>query len=94
MLEVTAYMFENAAEKKPTLNLLYRMVRDIAGEGFSDREIELAAQIIAASTLGLIVKLSLEKNIDEYQKNKIIDRFTETVVRMASLEQGKPETRE
>lgn len=93
VLEFTAYMFENAAEKKPSLHILSDAVREIAGEGVSNREIEMAAQIIAASTLGLIVKLTLEKNIGENKKTEIIDRFTEAAVRMASLGQGKPEAR-
>lgn len=89
VLEVTAYMFENAADKKPVLKILYGIVREIAGEGASDHEIEMTSQIIAASTLGLIIKLTLEKNIGEIQRNKLIDRFTEAAVRMATIgEQG------
>lgn len=85
VLEITAYMFENASEEKPTLNILYKTVKEIAGEGAANREIEITSQIIAASTLGLITKLTLEKNIGENQRNEIIDRFTEAAVRMASL---------
>jgi AcrR family transcriptional regulator len=85
VLEFTSYMFENAAVEKPVLHILYKTVREIAGESAPDREIELTSQVIAASTLGLVIKLTLEKNIGENQKKEIIDRFTEAVVRMASL---------
>lgn len=85
VLEFTAYMFENATEKKPALRILYQMVKEVAGEDISNRELELTSQIIAASTLGLVAKLALESNIGENQRNEIIDRFTEAVVRMASI---------
>jgi AcrR family transcriptional regulator len=93
VLEFTAYMFENAVEKKPVLNTLYQAVREVAGEDVSKREIEMTSQIIAASTLGLIVKLTLERNIGENQRNEIIDRFAEAVVRMASLREEGPAAR-
>jgi hypothetical protein len=80
--------FKNAAEEKPTLNILYKTVKDIAGEGASNHEIEIASQIIAASALGLITKLALEKNIGEKQRIEIIDQFTEAAYRMASLGQN------
>lgn len=88
VLEITAYMFKNAADERPALNILYKTVKDIAGEDASNHEIEITTQIIAASALGLITKLALEKNIGEKQRNEIIDRFTEAAVRMASLGQN------
>jgi AcrR family transcriptional regulator len=94
VMEITAYMFESAAEKKPTLNALYQIVKEVAGEDASNREIELTSQIIAASTLGIVVKLALEKNIGEKQRNGIIDRFIDAVVKMASFGQDMPVARE
>lgn len=85
VLEFTSYLFENAAEEKTALKLLSQAVRELAGESVSDRDIELTSQIIAASTLGVVTRLILEKNIGEKQRNKIIDRFTEAIVRMASV---------
>ena len=83
--EFTAYLFDGASEEKPALKILTKAVAEICiGQNISNSEIEMAAQIIAASTLGLITKLILEKDIDEHRKKQLIDRFTETVVRMAS----------
>jgi len=83
--EFTAYLFEGAAKEKPALKILVNAVEEIcAGQNASDGEIEMTAQIIAASTLGLITKLILEQDIGEHRRKQMIDRFTETVVRMAS----------
>lgn len=90
VLEVTAYMFENAAEEKPALRILSEAVKGITGGDISDREIEMVSQIIAASSLGLVTRLSLEKDIGEARKNQLIDRFTDTAVRMASLRNEEP----
>jgi AcrR family transcriptional regulator len=91
VLEVTAYMFENAAEEKPTLRILFEAVKKIAGGNIPDSEIEMISQIIAASSLGLVTRLSLEKNIGETRKNQLIGRFTDAAVRMASLRNESPE---
>ena len=49
-------------------------------------EFELAAQSIAAATMGLSLKLIAEKNLEETQRKRIIDYFSdEVVVRMARL---------
>lgn len=83
--EFTAYLFEGAAEEKPALKILAKAVEEIcAGQNLPSNEIEMTAQIIAASTLGFITKLILEKDIGDNQRKQLIDRFTETVVRMAS----------
>jgi len=84
--EFTAYLHVGAADEKPALKILARSVEEIcAGQNLPGSEIEMTAQIIAASTLGFITKLILEKNISDNQRKQLIDRFTETVVRMAYL---------
>lgn len=94
VLEVTAYMYEHAAGEKPALHILFEAVKRIAGGDIPDREIEMVSQIIAASSLGLVTRLSLEKNIGETRRNQLIDRFTDTAVRMASLRDETPEERQ
>ena len=84
--EFTAYLFEGAAEEKPALTILAKAIEEICAEqNLPSNQIEMTAQIIAASTLGFITKLILEKDIGVNQRKHLIDRFTETVVRMASL---------
>lgn len=87
ILEFTSYLFEGASEKKAALNVLAQAIRDIRKDrGQSDgNDIEMIAQIIAAATLGLTVKLILEKNISEQRRDRLIDQFTEMVVQMASV---------
>jgi len=41
---------------------------------------ELKAQIIAASTMGLIIKLIVEKDIEEDQRQKLIDCFIKEII--------------
>jgi hypothetical protein len=49
--------------------------------------IELSAQSIAAATMGLALKLIVEKDLDEMQRETIITYFSEVVVvRMAGME--------
>lgn len=84
--EFTAYLFAGAAEEKPALKILAKAVEEICtGQNVSEGEIEMTAQIIAASTLGFITKLILEQDIGAHRRKQLIDRFTETVIRMASL---------
>ena len=86
ILEFTSYLFEGASEKKPALKVLTQAVRDIfKGKNIPDSKIEMTAQIIAASTLGLIIKLILEKNISEKRKQQLIEQFTDSVVKIAVM---------
>lgn len=86
VLEFTSYMFERAAEKKPALKILAGTVEEIcAGRNVPKLEIEFTAQIIAASTLGFITRLILEKEIGEDRRTQLIERFKEVVVGMAVL---------
>jgi len=58
------------------------------GREMDDEQSELTAQSIAAATMGMALKLIVEKNLDPQQREKIISYFSETVVvRMASLEE-------
>ena len=86
ILGFTSYLFEGASEKKAALQVLAQAVRDLRKEQnqIQGEDIELTAQMIAASTLGMVAKLILEKDIGENRRNQLIDAFTETVVRMAS----------
>ena len=86
ILGFTSYLFEGASEKKAALQVLAQAVRDLRKEQnqIQGEDIELTAQMIAASTLGMVAKLILEKDIGENRRNQFIDAFAETVVRMAS----------
>lgn len=86
VLEFTSYMFEGAAEKKPALKILAGAIEEIcAGRNVPKLEIEFTAQIIAASTLGFITRLILEREIEDDRRTQLIERFKEAVVGMAVL---------
>lgn len=80
MLEYTSSLFKGASLKKPALGILARCLKDIfKNKDTNDSNIELTAQIIAVSTLGLIMKLILEK-IDDKQREKLIDHYLKCIV--------------
>lgn len=56
-------------------------------EEWEEEMVELTAQSIAAATMGVTLKLIAESNLEEAQRKKIIDYFSdEMVVRMAKHE--------
>lgn len=75
----TSYLYKGASKEKPALGALYNCIKEIYRDA-DDEHIELKAQIIAASTMGLIIKLVLEKNIGEEQKQNIINYFIDEVI--------------
>lgn len=81
ILHYTASMFKGASTKKPALGILYQCLKDIyKDKGVSDTTLELTAQVIAASTLGFITKLIIEKDLDEEQKQLLIEHFIKCIV--------------
>lgn len=81
ILEYTASLFKGASGKKPALGILAQCLKDIYKDNDLDHStIELTAQVIAASTFGLIIRLILEKDIGEDQRQKLIDRYIKMVV--------------
>ncbi len=85
-LEHTSLLFEGASKAKPALSSLHQCLKAM----YMDKEVdestvELTAQIIAVSTLGLILKLIVEKNIDNEQRENLINYYTnEIVLRIAN----------
>lgn len=80
ILEYTSSMFKGASEQKPALSILAQCLKEIyKGKNPDESTIELTAQIIATSTFGLIIKLILE-NVDEVQRNRLIEHYISCVV--------------
>ncbi len=78
----TASLFKGAAEKKPALKILFQCLREIYRDGnIDDSVIELTAQVIAASTFGLIMRLIIEQGlVSAEHRNNLIDHFINTAV--------------
>jgi len=86
-LQYTSSLFRGASKQKPALSILYQCLKEIEENKFaSDDDLELTAQMVAVSTFGLIVKISVEKDLDEEQKERLIDYFVnETVSKIAII---------
>ncbi|MDP3386291.1 MAG: TetR/AcrR family transcriptional regulator [Eubacteriales bacterium] len=86
-LQYTSSLFKGASSQKPALSILYQCIKEIdENKNASDDELELIAQMIAVSTFGLIVKISVEKDLDEEQIERLINYFVEeTVLKIAII---------
>lgn len=75
-LEFTAMMFQGASEQKPALAILAQCLKDLLKDRNADEGlIEMTAQVIAASTIGFVIKLINEREIGEEQRNRLIEHF-------------------
>jgi AcrR family transcriptional regulator len=85
-LKHTSSLFKGASKEKPALSALCQCLQDIYKDKETDGDtIEMTAQMITVSTLGLIMKLTVEKDIGEEQRQRLIDFYTkEIVLRIAS----------
>lgn len=80
-LKHTSWLFKGASKENPALSSLYKCLQDIYKNKEVDEDaIELIAQVIAASTLGLIMKIIIEKDIGEEQRKRLIDFYSEYIV--------------
>ncbi len=82
VIEHTASLFKGASVKKPALKVLAQCLRELYKDNdIDDSSIELTAQIIAASTFGLIIRLIMEKDlVTEEQKSNLIEHFIKVTV--------------
>lgn len=73
VLPFTSVLFEGASQKRQALGMLCGILKEAYSSFKHDDEtIELAAQAVWAATFGLIIRLIIEKNIPEQQRNKLI----------------------
>lgn len=81
VLEHTAYLFKGAMEKRLPLHFIAECIKGMHPKRELDEHLlELSAQSIAASTLGLALKLIVEKDLAEEQQQTLITYFCETAV--------------
>ena len=82
LLEFTSSMFAGASFKKPALAILCQCLKEIYEDKDTDDSlVELTAQVIVASTFGLIIRLILEKDIiSEERKEKLINHYIRLTV--------------
>ena len=80
ILEHTSVLLSGASDKRQAIGILCKIIKDFnKNSTISDDEIELTAQLIWASTFGLIIRLIIEKESEE-QKSKLINHHLEFVI--------------
>ena len=87
VLKHTSSLFKGASKEKPALSSLCQCLKDIyKNEEVDEDTIELTAQMIEISTLGLVIKLIVEKDIDKEQRQRLIDFYSgKIVLRIANV---------
>lgn len=78
-LKYTSSLYRGASKEKLALIVLCKCLKEIYKD-IDDDQIELKSQIIVASTMGMIIKLIIEKGIDDEQRQRLINGFIEEVV--------------
>jgi AcrR family transcriptional regulator len=86
VLKHTSSLFKGASKEKPALSALYQCLQEIyKDKDIDENTIELTAQMIVVSALGLIFKLIIEKDIDDEQRENLINFYSnEIVLRIAN----------
>ncbi|WP_055669092.1 TetR/AcrR family transcriptional regulator [Desnuesiella massiliensis] len=80
-LKHTSSLFKGASKEKPALSALYQCLQEIyKDKDIDENTIELTAQMIVVSTLGLIFKLIVEKDIGDEQREKLISFYSNEIV--------------
>jgi AcrR family transcriptional regulator len=85
VLKHTSSLYKGASKENSALAALYQCIKEITKDKeVDDRKIEITSQIIVVSSIGLIIKLIIEKDIGEEQRQALIECFSkEVVLRMA-----------
>lgn len=80
-LKYTSSLFKGASKEKTALSILYQCLQEVyIDRNIDENTIELTAQMIAVSTLGLIFKLIMEKDIGDEQRENLINFYTNKIV--------------
>lgn len=74
-------LHKGASKEKSALAALYQCIKEINNDKkVDDSKMELIAQIIVVSSIGLIIKLVIEKDIGDEQRQALIECFSEDIV--------------
>jgi AcrR family transcriptional regulator len=72
ILNHTSTLFEGASVKRHALSILAKEIKSYC-KNMDEKEIELTAQIIWTSTFGLILRLIIEKDTPQKQRDALIE---------------------
>lgn len=80
ILARTSVLHQGAVADKQAMALLHNILKEIfTDRNYDESRLEILAQVIWASTFGLILRLIIEK-VDEVQKERLTDAYLDFVV--------------
>ncbi|WP_340023866.1 TetR/AcrR family transcriptional regulator [Paenibacillus sp. FSL K6-1096] len=92
VLSHTAVLHQGAAMERNAISMLCSTLREFkAMESRSEQEIELTAQVIWSAAFGLILRLTVEKDLPEAQREALIARHIEAMVHIARGQEDQNE---
>ena len=80
VLKHTSVLFKGASTERQALKILCDYLKEHYYEDRDEDFVELSAQVIWSSIFGLIMRLIIEKNIDEVQKHRLINYNIEFIL--------------
>lgn len=84
VLNHTGVLHQGAAREREALAMLCRCLMQFEGRNTNtELEIELLAQMIWSAAFGLIIRLTVERNLPEKQKEALISCHIEAMLRIA-----------
>lgn len=84
VLSHTGVLHEGASRQRNAIGLLCSHLRELGGTASrNDTDVELTAQVIWSAAFGLIMRLTVEKNLPEDQKEALIKRHVEMMLLIA-----------
>ncbi|QWU13979.1 transcriptional regulator, TetR family [Paenibacillus sophorae] len=83
VLSHTAVLFRGAASQREALSLLFRLLRSFGHLKEKDDDyLERTAQVIWSGAFGLILRLTVEKDLPVEQKERLISHYLDTTLIM------------
>lgn len=77
----TSMLYKGASKGKSIIGALHQCVKEINKDiDMEESKCELISQLIIVSTMGLVMKLIIEKQIGDEQRNRLIECFTNEMV--------------
>jgi AcrR family transcriptional regulator len=82
ILKYTSVLFKGAAQKREAIGILCQQLRDIYYNNPKDESyIELTAQVLWSSIFGLIIRIIIEEDLNELQKEILIEHHVNILIK-------------
>lgn len=82
VLHFTSVLSEGISEARPALMVMIQILKDGVESGlFAPCDLELTTQAIWSAVHGLLIRLTVEKDVTTEQQSKLIERQTEIIVK-------------